>query len=414
MPNLKLTKTAIARLKSPDPSGKQTLYWDTELKGFGVLCSGTTNSKTYVVQRDVKGKARRVTVGPVNVLSFDEAREGAKRELALMYQGIDPKAHRRALSAQGVTLRQTLEGYLQTRKNLGEKTATDYRRFVERHLSDWLDKPLRDITPEIVEAQHRSIKEGVETRGKVSGAKGHASANGTMRVLRLLWNYAAERQDGFPENPVKRLRRAWYPDERREQYIKPSDLPAFYEAVDKLPNQIQRDYILLALFTGLRRSEAATLRWDDVDLKDQVIRLPAERTKGRRKLDLPMSDFVADLLIARRRIGQDGPFVFPASSRSGHIEEPRFALDGIQKTTGVKVRMHDLRRTFITVAEGTDMSPYALKALVNHSLGRDVTAGYIQLGPERLREPMQRVTDRLKQLIGVTGPEGENVEKLKR
>ena len=76
--------------------------------------------------------------------------------------------------------------------------------------------------------------------------------------------------------------------------------------------------------------------------------------------------------------------------------------------------MHNLRRTFITVAEETDMSVYALKALVNHSLCRDVTAGYIQFGPERLREPMQRVTDRLKQLIGVTGPEGENVEKLKR
>ncbi|MEJ2122006.1 MAG: integrase family protein [Alphaproteobacteria bacterium] len=414
MPNLKLTKTAITRLKAPDPSGKQTLHWDTELKGFGVLCSGTTNSKTYVVQRDINGKSRRVTVGPVNVLSLDAARDGAKRELALMYQGIDPKAHRRALKAQGVTLRQTLEGYLQTRKDLGEKTAKEYRRFVERHLADWLDRPLRDITSEMVEKRHRSIKEGVEKRGKVGGAKGHASANGTMRVLRLLWNYAAERQPELPDNPVKRLRRAWYPDERREQFVKPSELPGFYEAVTKLPNEIQRDYILFALFTGLRRREAATLRWDDVDLKDRMIRLPAERTKGRRKLDLPMSDFVADLLMARRTIGQDGPYVFPANSRSGHIEEPRFALDEVKKTSGIKVRMHDLRRTFITVAEECEMSVYALKALVNHSLGRDVTAGYIQLGPERLREPMQRITDRLKELIGITGPEGENVEKLKR
>ena len=59
------------------------------------------------------------------------------------------------------------------------------------------------------------------------------------------------------------------------------------------------------------------------------------------------------------------------------------------------------------------MSVYALKALVNHSLPRDVTAGYIQFGPERLREPMQSVMDRLKQLIGVTEPGGANVEKLK-
>ncbi len=47
MPKLKLTKTAVERLQAPDPSGKQVLHWDTELRGFGVLCSGVTNSKTY-------------------------------------------------------------------------------------------------------------------------------------------------------------------------------------------------------------------------------------------------------------------------------------------------------------------------------------------------------------------------------
>jgi hypothetical protein len=66
MPKLKLTERAIAKLLAPDPSGKQVLHWDTELKGFAVLCSGTTNSKTFVVQRTLKdGRNRRVTVGAV-------------------------------------------------------------------------------------------------------------------------------------------------------------------------------------------------------------------------------------------------------------------------------------------------------------------------------------------------------------
>ena len=43
MPQLKLTEKAIAKLKAPDPSGKQVLYWDTDLRGFGVRVSGTTN-----------------------------------------------------------------------------------------------------------------------------------------------------------------------------------------------------------------------------------------------------------------------------------------------------------------------------------------------------------------------------------
>ncbi|MBY0429773.1 MAG: hypothetical protein K2Q10_01125 [Rhodospirillales bacterium] len=39
------------------PPGKQVLHWDADLKGFGVLCSGKTAAKTYVVQRDINMQA---------------------------------------------------------------------------------------------------------------------------------------------------------------------------------------------------------------------------------------------------------------------------------------------------------------------------------------------------------------------
>ena len=74
--------------------------------------------------------------------------------------------------------------------------------------------------------------------------------------------------------------------------------------------------------------------------------------------------------------------------------------------------MHDLRRTFITVAESCDIPVYALKGLVNHSMGTDVTAGYVVAGPDRLREPMQKVTDKFKELIGLVEPGGDNVVRL--
>jgi hypothetical protein len=70
MPKLKLTAKSIAGLKAPDPSGKQVLYFDSELKGFGVLVSGKTNAKTFVAQRDLPGgKTRRISLGPSNILS---------------------------------------------------------------------------------------------------------------------------------------------------------------------------------------------------------------------------------------------------------------------------------------------------------------------------------------------------------
>jgi integrase len=129
-----------------------------------------------------------------------------------------------------------------------------------------------------------------------------------------------------------------------------------------LPNPIARDYLLLLLFTGLRRREAATLRWDCVDFSARIIRLPAASTKAGRKLDLPMSDFVRDLLVARRAAG-DTVWVFPSNSKSGHIEEPKFALQQVAATSGIRVSAHDLRRTYATIAESTDISVLAPKAL---------------------------------------------------
>lgn len=79
----------------------------------------------------------------------------------------------------------------------------------------------------------------------------------------------------------------------------------------------------------------------------------------------------------------------------------------IAKETGIRVMVHDLRRTFITVAKSCDIPLVALKALVNHSLGSDVTAGYIKINGDRLREPMQKVTDKFKELIGLAEPGGE-------
>src|SRR6476619_1827976 len=115
MARMKLTARAIARLPAPNPSGRQKLHWDTELRGFGVLCSGTTDNKTYVVQRDLPGgNTRRVTVAPVGVIDLDAARERAKGALADFYRGIDPKAGRRGEA----TLRSALEDYLRARADL--------------------------------------------------------------------------------------------------------------------------------------------------------------------------------------------------------------------------------------------------------------------------------------------------------
>jgi len=80
-------------------------------------------------------------------------------------------------------------------------------------------------------------------------------------------------------------------------------------------------------------------------------------------------------------------------------------MDKIKEQTGIHFTLHDLRRTFITIAESLDISYYALKSLVNHKIsnGGDVTAGYIIPNPERLRGPVQKIADYILAQAGVKG-----------
>jgi len=121
-----------------------------------------------------------------------------------------------------------------------------------------------------------------------------------------------------------------------------------------------------------------------------------------------MSDFVRDLLVVRRALAmtrrracgrrrrpkriafsggasESNPLsVFPADSKSGHIEEPKFPLQQVARPPASRYRRmtcgalrHDRR--------GLRLSPLALKALVNHALGNDVTSDYVRLTVDRLR-----------------------------
>jgi hypothetical protein len=222
MPSLNLTQKAIARLPAPHPDGKQTVYWDDELHGFGVQCSGKTNQKMFIAQRDLpSGKTRRITLGTVSGLALDAAKKRAEDTLDDLRRGLDPK-HKAAT----FTLRTALEDYLAARPNLRPASVKLYR-VVERVLEAWLDRDLKDITPEMVENRHRAIATEI----------GNVTANLMMRILGFVWIFAADCAT-LPANPVLRLRRQWYAEPRRKRKVSFDQLPDFYRAVCGLPNPI--------------------------------------------------------------------------------------------------------------------------------------------------------------------------------
>ena len=84
--------------------------------------------------------------------------------------------------------------------------------------------------------------------------------------------------------------------------------------------------------------------------------------------------------------------------------EPKKQVAKITEDSGVQFCLHDLRRLFITTAESLDIPAISIKLLVNHSTGGDVTAGYVMADVERLRSPMQKITDRILSLVKVKKP----------
>lgn len=407
---MKITKSVVDKLPIPQSIIKnktvQKRYYDEIMKGFGVrVTSGGT--RAFFIEKLVNRKLRRITIGRYPELTVEQARRQAQKLLGQIATGIDPIAQRKEEKTKSITLQEVFEAYLVARSELKPLTVMNYHSVMNCVLPDWRNKPLLEITKDMIAKRHREY-----------GEKSKSRANCSMRFLRALFNFAAGAYEDYQgrsyilENPVKRLShtRSWYRVDRKQTVIKPHQLPGWYQAVMEVKDErktgkssMLRDYFLLLLFTGLRREEAIQLTWDRVDFKDKTITITD--TKNHCIHVLPLSDYLFDLLKARKLASDpNDKFVFPGNGKTGYNVEPRKVMKKIIESSGVVFTLHDLRRTFITVAESLDISAYALKRLLNHKMKTDVTAGYIIMDVERLRKPMQQITNQLLKLIGLKKP----------
>jgi len=140
------------------------------------------------------------------------------------------------------------------------------------------------------------------------------------------------------------------------------------------------------------------LCWKQIDLKAKTLTITD--TKNNLAHSLPLPDYLFNLLSSRKRT-TTSDFVFPGPGAAGHIIEPRKQIAKVIAASGIQFSVHDLRRTFITIAESLDIPAYALKRLLNHKMNADVTAGYIMLDIERLRNPMQMIANHILLKMGV-------------
>ncbi len=383
MPSLRLTRRAIDEI--PYAQSGQVFYRDTLLTGFGLRVG--TQSKIFFAEGRVNGKTRRATIGRADIFAPETARKKALILLGEMSEGRDPNAAKKQEVATKITLADAFDNFFAARSHLSKHTVENYSRSARLYFKAWRRKPVSEITRQMVLKRHQELSSEV----------GKTSANNAMRHLRSVYNFTAASHDQLPPNPVTVLTqaRAWHREQRRQTLVSAHDLPHWWRAVEAEPEH-SRDFLRMAILTGLRRSELMGLRWENVDLDAKTLHLP--KTKNGDPLTLPVSTFLLALLSDRLERANESPFVFPGPGRDGHLTETKRFLARVSANSGVSFTLHDLRRTFITVAESLDVPYYALKRLLNHRANGDVTGGYIVVNAERLRGPVEQVAQRILEL----------------
>jgi len=395
----KITKKFVDNLAFSE-SG-QALYWDSELRGFGVVVGMRT--KTYVAQRDINGRTRRVTVGRHGVIPFDEARNDARDYINHMSKGIDINAQKREARDRHVTLEQAMEIHFEKlrREEKAENTIADYTNSIDRYLGDWRKRPLTDISRSQITDRHTRI-------GKEHG---QVSANRTMRAYRAIYNTARKKYEYLPECPTLAIN--WYKQNRRQEPI--ADLAAWYAKVMQIDNGVRRDWQLFTLFTGLRKTDACTIRWEDVNMKEASLHRPNPKGGKERAFTIPLSDISIEIL-KRRKVenpkffGNKCAWVFPTRDKNEnvtHMQEPKEYKRGLPSP-------HRLRDSYSSACNAAGLTPFDLDTLTNHRPPKgSVSAGYVRQDLEHLRLQQQKVADYLKGKLGIGFRHEKTTDKKK-
>lgn len=391
---LTISKRAIDAFQAAD---KPWIAWDDKLTGFGVMVH-PSGLKSFVVnyritKRRRKGPNRRVVIGRCDRISADQARGTALDMLGKAAMGEDPTVEP-ATAPPIPTLGEAFADYLTVNPNRKPRTNADYRKDFDRYLSDWSTRSLDRITRRDVEARFNDL---TKTRGWSTGNK-------IVSLLGSIYRRPCVDHETL-RNPVQLWRAGggrFNPKPRRKVPPPAEVLPRWRVGIEAaVTDPRSRDALYFAVYTGMRLGEVLALRWERIDTDTLVFRV--DETKTGAPLELPITRQLAAIIERRREYGgapAEG-WLFPSYGRTGHLVclENRYAP--ISKAGGAKFWFHALRNCFITVAERDLMLPHTLtKRLVNHAPPSDVTEGYASDWTiEQLREPAQRIADRIDALM---------------
>jgi integrase len=369
--------------KLPIPASSYEVYWDDQqgFKGFGLRVT-SAGKKTYFVQRRIKGTGKEVryTIGEHGVITCDEARGKALKVIMNMKNGIDPRQKEKENSVQKYTLRQALADKLkEVGRNgpLKESTKAQYNQIFSTVFEDWMDRTIASIEIGEIQSQFKDMKSRTPIYAKQA-----------FSMLQAVFEFASGEYDGnirkLSENTVRLAikKKDWPKSNERDESIKEEKIRHVWSKLleliqDETICRVHVDLTMFLLLTGARLNEAAQLTWDRVNLEEGWWHLPDPKNKN--PVWLPLSKQACEILKSRPRMS-DSDYVFAAlrlrvnkatdREERGATSAPREVMKIVSSIAGEDLSTHDLRRTFIRIAEDScAIDPIKVQLLTNHKLG---------------------------------------------
>ncbi|MPY74234.1 MAG: tyrosine-type recombinase/integrase [Alphaproteobacteria bacterium] len=337
-----------------------------------------------LVRIEDKGKRHptRRNIAEVGAVKLDEARDIARAWLAVLKRDIDPKEEEQQRLAQSkaeraCTFEVVAEEYIRRRVKNFRQSANVERRIRRNLIPAWGNRPVTSIARrDVIELIEAMVDRGIPTM-----------AHACFGDIRSLFNWAIRRDIyGLSEtNPCGLLRSQELIGEQtpRQRVLSDDEIAAFWRATARLEYPA-RQLFRLILLTGTRRSEAAGMRWREIDGAAWTI--PAARYKSKRQHLVPLSEDALVVLaeVPRFRKG-DCVFTnsFGASAVHGFAKPKEkldaLMLDELRKTASeqgenpdeVKLRpwqTHDLRRTCRTRLSELGVDEVVAELTIGHTL----------------------------------------------
>ena len=173
--------------------------------------------------------------------------------------------------------------------------------------------------------------------------------------------------------------------------------------IDNCNKPYQMLFIMIAVFTGMRRSEILNLRWDEIDFRNKEIvldNLGEQKTKTGQTRIIPLADALCDTLrVTFEQRFSDYVFFNPKTRRPYTTFKTFWGR--VRKDAGLEnVRIHDLRHTFASWARQRGMDEVTVMDILGHKT-RSMLKRYSHSSRESLHDNVRRMAS---VTISVTRP----------